>query len=617
MMFLIPCIMIVIYAMIVATYFKTKFTKALPSSIVLMILIVYLSGFLNNLQIGIYALYIFAIAYLVLLVVNYKNVRESAINVLKDRTLVVFIVVYLLICLYQREAYLKQWDEFMHWGPHAKDMFIRNKFYFTEGHIAIDHISYPPLQSLLQYIFARLENRFNDSLLYRAQLTLVISIVFPIFEYVKNAKIGKYLFTIILTFIYYIATFRICAVNPLSAILTDPLLGFLFTSLMIKSFEYDINDNFNLFDYIMSSIALVLVKQTGIALFLGAFIVFIIMQLCNKTSLKREQTKNIIIRNVVAFAVPIICISVWYIFVRYNKVSDQFDLDKTFNLSSLIAILSGKGGLPYQRATVKNFLYYFVHNKVIFLTYYQWVALFVICYVALNISLYKKYGKKLIVFSIFSVVGYFLYTFVILISYLYGIEEKETIELVHLWRYLSSYAVSIPLILGYFAIKESTYEEKLVNKYSCAVLFVSVGLIISILISKQRYVYKIQKIVESPAYQYKDGLDIIDKLDSGSSILLIQENQHLNLAQMFKYYNMDKKFAQIDINKKNNLEDDMNLSEDQLRKMLKEFDYIYFSNADEDFYNAYGNLFNEKLENKKYLYKITWNDDKLVLEKIS
>ena len=86
---------------------------------------------------------------------------------------------------------------------------------------------------------------------------------------------------------------------------------------------------------------------------------------------------------------------------------------------------------------------------------------------------------------------------------------------------------------------------------------------------------------------------------------------------MFKYYNMDKKFAQIDINKKNNLEDDMNLSEDQLRKMLKEFDYIYFSNADEDFYNAYGNLFNEKLENKKYLYKITWNDDKLVLEKIS
>ena len=616
-MFIIPCIMIIIFAVIVATYFKTTFAKALPSSIILMVFIVYISGFLNNLLIGIYALYILAIIFLVLVVANYKNVRESAICILKDRTLIVFIIVYLLICFYEREAYLKQWDEFMHWGPHAKDMFIRNKFYFTEGHIAVNHISYPPFQSLLQYIFARFENRFNDALLYRAQLTLVFSIIFPIFDYVKSAKISKYLFTVILTFIYYIAAFRICAVNPLSALLSDHVLGFLFTALMIRSFEYDVNDDFHLFDYIMNSIALVLVKQTGIALFLGAYIVFLIMQLCNKKSLKSEQIKKSIIRNILIFVIPIVSILVWYIFVRYNNVSDQFDIDKTFSISALINILFKNGGLPYQSATVKNFLYYFANRKVIFLTYYQWIVLFILCYIGLNIALHKKYGKKLIIFSVFSLVGFFLYTFVILISYLFGIEEKETIELVHLWRYLSSYAVSIPLILGYFAIKESSYEEKILNKYSLAIVFISIGLIGSILISKQKYVYKMQKFIESPAYQYKDGLDIIDKLDSGASILLIQENQHLNLAQMFKYYRMDKNFAQIDINKKSNIEDDMNLSEDQLRKMLKEFDYIYLSNADEDFYNAYGNIFNEKLENKICLYKITWNDDKLVLEKIS
>ena len=86
-MFLIPCIMIIIFAVIVATYFKTTFAKALPSSIILMVFIVYISGFLNNLLIGIYALYILAIIFLVLVVANYKNVRESAICILKDRTL--------------------------------------------------------------------------------------------------------------------------------------------------------------------------------------------------------------------------------------------------------------------------------------------------------------------------------------------------------------------------------------------------------------------------------------------------------------------------------------------------------------------------------------------------
>lgn len=615
-MIFIPCIMILIYAMIVATYFKTTFAKALPSSIILMIFIVYLSGFLDNLLIGIYALCVCSIIYIALLAINYKNVRECFVSILKDRTIIVFVILYLLICLYEKEAYLKQWDEFMHWGSHAKDMFIRNKFYFTEGHIAVNHISYPPLQATLQYIFARLENTFNDAILYRAQLVLIFSIIFPIFDFVKNAKTGKYLFTILLTFIYYIAAFRICAVNPLSTILTDHTLGFLFTALMIKSFEYDVNDDFHLFDYIMNAIALVLVKQTGITLFLGAFIVLIIMQFCSRSSIKKEQLRNNIIRNVLIFAIPTICIMVWFVFVRLNNITDQFDIDKSFTLSALINILFKNGGLEYQKATVKNFLYYFANRKIIFLTYYQWIILFILCYIGLNIALYKKYGKKLVIFSILSILGFFAYTFVILISYLFGIEEKETIELVHLWRYLSSYAVSIPLILGYFIIKESALKEKVLNKYSLTVILISTGLIISILISKQKYAYKIQKFVDSTEYQYKVGIDIIDKLDSNANILLIQENQHLNLAQIFKYYNIDKNFSQIDINKRENIGDNIDMTVDELREKLKEFDYIYFSNIDEDFYNLYGNLFEEKLENRKCLYKILWNNNELILEKI-
>lgn len=609
-MFLIPCIIIVIYAVIVATYFKTTFAKALLPSIILMITIVYLSGFLNNLLIGMGVLYLLAIIFIVGLLINYKNIRCDCKNIICDESILIFIIIYLLVAFFVREAYLDHWDEWSHWAPHAKDMFIRNKFYFTEGHIASVHISYPPLQAILQYIFARFEHTFNDTILYRAQIVLVLSIPFPMIDYLKGHKIYKRIFYVITIFVFYIATFRICAINPLTRILPDHTLGFLFTSLMIKSFNYKIDNSFDFFDFIMTSIALVLVKQYGLALFLGAFSVFLVLNIKGLKDIKK------FIKYVVLLFIPIIILAMWYIFVRAYNVTDQFDIDTKISVSELINILFKHGGLDYQKETLRNFLNYLIHGQAIYLKYYQWVLLFIIGYVFLNIMLYKKYGIKLVIFSVMSVLGFIIYTFTLLCLYLFCFSAEEAIELASIWRYLSAYAVSIPIIIGYFMVKEAISSDRIINKWSILIYCMIFVLIVSILISKQKYQYMRKKYQDSFEYNNKDLLKMIEGTKDHSNILVLQEDGDVLTAVKLNYiYFNNRKFDIIIAEKGNRYE--TSYTSEEFKSLLKNFDYIYFNSYGDELYNRFGDVIGEGFEYAKNIYEINWSDNKLILEKIS
>lgn len=606
-MFLIPCAMIIIYTLMIATYFKTTFAKAILPSIIFMIVIVYLSGFLDNLLIGMGALYLFAFIYIVLLLVNYKNVRDRFKTVLCDENALIFIIIYLLIFIWTREACLSHIDEWSHWAPHARDMFIRNKFYFTEGHIANFHISYPPLQAILQYIFAKFENILNDGILYKAQLVLVLSIPFPMLDYLKGYKISKRVFYIITIFAYYICLFRICAFNPLTNILPDHTLGFLFAALMIKSFNFDVNDRFKCFDYLMVSVALVLVKQYGLALFLGAFFTLVVLNIKNLKSIHR------VIKCLMLLLIPMLLLAIWYIFVRHYNVVDQFDIDTKMSISELINILFRHGGLDYQKETLKEFLNYLIHGQAIYLKYYQWVLLFILGYLFLNIMLYKKYGIKLVIFSLISVLGFLIYTFILLCLYLFCFPEYGAVRLASIWRYLSSYAVSIPIIIGYFLIKEAICCEKIINKWSTLVYLMIIVLAASILTSKQKFAYMRKTYQNSFEYNNQDLLKKIEKTKDHSSILILQEDGDVFMGVTLNYiYFNDRTFSTIITEKGNYYETSYNSEE--FKSYLKNFDYAYANNCGDEFYNRFGDVFEKRMENQKYIYEIAWDGDKLVLK---
>ncbi len=607
-MVFIPLLFIITYSIIIALIFNASFCKALPTSIYTIIAIVYIFGFFDSLMIGLYVIVFIFILFAGFVVVNYSNYKERLKCILLDRNLFLFLVLYLFVIWYTSESYLTHWDDFSHWAPFAKDMFLRNKFYFTEGHIATTHLSYPPFQAIFQYIFARLSNNFSDQNLFRAQIVIVISIVFPIFEYLKNKSLNKYILTILLVLVYYISMFRIHSDNPLYCILPDCTMGIIFGSLMIKSFEFNINSKFSIYDYIVSGIALVLIKQMGIALFLGAYFTLIIMQYMTK-AIKLE----FILKYILLFLIPIVFISCWYIYVRKCQIVDQFDIDKKISLRLLFNILFNRGGLEYQKTTLNNFIKYLYTFRTIYLKYYQWVLLSIISYLILCLNFIKKYGKKLILFLTINILGYLIYTFAILCLYLFCFPEHEAIGLACIWRYLSSYIISVPLICGYFLAKESMTNHKLINIYTIVLFFISLILVISIFISKQKKYYCKKSISNSIETKLKNDWEIVDKSLKNSRILILQENGTPLMGAIFQYHYLDNRiFRTLNVNVNSETFWDSKYNENELVDLLKGFDYIYPYSVGNSFNERYGHVFGTNLKNRTHLYKAEKNGNSLI-----
>ena len=611
-MIILPLVIIILFTCFLASIFQISFSKALPTSIFTMISIVYLSGFLNNLMIGICLVSAICVLYIFLIVLNYNNYRKYFFKLILCSNFVLFVAIYLLIMLYTKGEYLVHWDDWTHWAPFAKDLFYRNQFYFNEGHIAHTHLSYPPLQAIFQYMFAKFSNCYIDQNLFRAQLIIVFSLIFPFFDYLNDKKNTKYFFSVILIFALYIASFRIHSENPLYNILPDSTMGFLFTSLMIKSFNLNINNKFAVFDYIVTSIALVLIKQIGVALFLGSYTTLLILQVFDKSIYKKNLHTLILI-----FIVPMLFIYIWFAYVRICGINDQFDIDKKVSLKSLAEIYLFSGGVPYQKETIANFFLWAKNTRIIFLTYYQWVFLFIICYLSTIVLFFKKYKTRLVVFLSISLFGYFVYTFVILSLYLFCFSEYEATILASIWRYLSSYAISIPLIMCYFMTKESTMELRIFNRYYIITLFITVGLIISILISKQKDYYLPKNIENSELFVNKTDYIILDKAKSGSKILILQENGLPIKAGIFMYNYLGKvHFGSLNVNNDSNKNWDTHLSANEVIELLNKYDYVYPVSADDGFYDRFSSIFNQKLDNRKYLYRIVYDDSKISFAKV-
>ena len=77
------------------------------------------------------------------------------------------------------------------------------------------------------------------------------------------------------------------------------------------------------------------------------------------------------------------------------------------------------------------------------------------------------------------------------------------------------------------------------------------------------------------------------------------------------YFN-NRTFSTIITEKGNYYETSYNSEE--FKSYLKNFDYAYANNCGDEFYKRFGDVFEKRMENQKYIYEITWDGDKLVLK---
>ena len=610
-MFISPFIVISIVAITIAMYFKESFAKVIPSAIFSIVVVMYLGGLFNNLSIGLYFIYFYCLVSIIVFIYfrikNDKYRLQQLNELIISPGFIIFLILFIAIYIYNVNASFSNWDEWTHWGPYVKDMYERNKFYNTMGHIATVHLSYPPFIQLFEFFYCRIVGKCNMQNIYRAYQLLCFSMPLMVFCNLKfNIRSFrnsiKIIFVMVFSILFFIFANRFISfdANPIKSIYADAFLGLSFGFFLINVIQFDFYDRFKFFNFVLSSIALVLSKQMGLVLFLlGFFIFFIVVAYNNKLS------KEIWIKGVILFLIPILFLVSWKLIVFLNKITDQFDLTKKVSIIGLIDILFKGQGFKWQRLVITKYIDYIFHIGVYF-PISIWYILFAFAFILISIIVIKKYKNKIVIVSIGAMFGFILYIFALLCLYLYTFSEFEATNLASLWRYLSTYIAGLVFFLVFVFIEHLLYYLK-INKISIVILILSlVGMYTTIHFANSIN-YCPKTIEESDDYIYKKDFSYVESLPVNAKCLIVSQGDKGLLGAKFHFKYFDKTFVSRSFGKPIYDTYDiwtLNYTKDEMKEYVKGFDYIYFENTDDNFKNCYNDVFVFIPENQSGIYPV-------------
>ena len=126
-----------------------KYGQALPLIFISSVLILYLSGIIfKSFYIGFYLLVLLSFIGLITLILNIKN--KEFINRYLTNGFYLFIIILIVLAIYNYKRCFNIYDEFSHWGPFIKSMYQNNNFYCFDD-VYIFHKEYPPFFSLFEW----------------------------------------------------------------------------------------------------------------------------------------------------------------------------------------------------------------------------------------------------------------------------------------------------------------------------------------------------------------------------------------------------------------------------------------------------------------------------------
>ena len=140
---------------IYVAFFKEKFGRLITISFIGYTLLSYLSGliFENVLYIPFY-ISIFAIIYIFVKLVKNKEERLIFKNNFCSVGLILYVALFIVLLIIQRNKTLGHVDDYMHWGLFIKDILEYNKFSATLNNpFTWFHSDYPPFMQIFESVF--------------------------------------------------------------------------------------------------------------------------------------------------------------------------------------------------------------------------------------------------------------------------------------------------------------------------------------------------------------------------------------------------------------------------------------------------------------------------------
>jgi hypothetical protein len=264
---------------------KRRAEEAIPFTITAIIGILFLFYIVNKLLIGYYIILVIIIAiYLyAACIILYKgpikkekgSIRQYAKRLFTPG-IAIFTVLFLVLDVITHDNLVGTWDELRLWAAYPKALYFTNQLQLGSDALIYNIMqAYPPGMALFQYFIQRLSGCFVEAKLFWAYGIFTVSVLLPA---LRNIQWKNILWIILITVCILIVPmlFSNSGLDGLSmyrSLYIDPMLGLLFAYCLFLSFQEGFSDLYATMRFALGLGALVLLKNTGVALGVMALVI--------------------------------------------------------------------------------------------------------------------------------------------------------------------------------------------------------------------------------------------------------------------------------------------------------------------------------------------------------
>ena len=489
------------------------------------------------------------------------------------------------------------WDDFSHWLLTVKNMVLFNEL-SNNSKSTIIFKTYPPATAIIQYFynfvggigFRSFNLEYNSQLITNYFVMILLLSMINMTPLSKKSKIILYpvLFLILAIFNQEIYV----------SLFVDVILSIMGAYLIIL-YEYmkkqKINKKFEFIDMVLATLFLSLVKSTGTAIIVFCLIYIIIDLILTK---KYKFNLKIIITILISL---LIAKKSWGYYLSKTKVDIMWETGK-ITLGNVLKIFDGKGQ-QYQYETINNFFKAILKQRIGIFSY----TVFFIIMIGLLIYLYiRKNDNERLKLLIYNILIIIIYPISLLLMYIFIFSPTEAINLASFSRYLSTIVIFLILLNGLILIKDKIIlrHEKITTKV------ITICIIILVFTNSTMKTFTIKKLKQiKKAKRYRNEIRKIPK-----EISINPNNKVYFISDMSKdggYYHWIFKYEATPLKTQPfYYNDDENLFE-----TLKNYDYLYLKDFDENFSKKYSTMFKNGLESNNF-YRIEKENNEIKLIKV-
>lgn len=485
------------------------------------------------------------------------------------------------------------WDDFSHWLLTVKNMVLFNEL-SNNSKSTILFKTYPPATAIIQYFynfvggigFRSLNLEYNSQLITNYFVMILLLSIVNMIQLSKKMKIILYPVLFLIPAIFNTEIYVSLYVDVILSIMGVYLI--IFYEYMKKQ---KINKRFEFIDMAFATLFLSLIKSTGTAIIVFYLIYIVIDLILTK---KYKFNLKVIITILISL---LLGKKSWGYYLSRTKADIIWETGK-ITLGNVLKVFDGKGQ-QYQYETINNFFKAILKQRIGIFPY----TVFFIIMIGLLIYLYirKKDNErlKLLIYNILIIV---IYPISLLLMYIFIFSPAEAINLASFSRYLSTIVIFLILLNVLILIK-----DKIILKYE---KIITICVIILFFTNSTMKTFTIKKFKQiKRAKENRNEIRPIPK-----EISINPDNKIYFISNMTKdegYYYWIFKYEATPLKTQPNYYND----NENLFETLKNFNYIYIKDFDDNFSKKYSAIFKNSLEANNF-YKIEKENNEIKLIKI-